>query len=320
MSSAHLILYITQYGYVGLFMVLGISILGIPIPDETLMVFIGFLVFQGKLNFYLAVAAAASGSIIGITSAYLLGSLFQRKVLDYLTKHAGSARLEKAFNWYHRHGGKLLTIGYFIPGVRHISGYVAGVGRLSYKSFAIFAYVGAVLWVAAWVSLGRLLGSRWNAILPIIHKYAIISGVMATILLLAFYLLYKNQKRLGSWLYSQLQSLPERYMSLGKRRILATVGGLLFLLLFIVLMGLVQDFITQEVGVFDDLVVDWLSGSSPHFLVLVMQRVNGIGTHYFILAIFVIIILLLRLSTKRWIHALPLILAWAGGTLIDFLF
>ncbi|WP_407311394.1 DedA family protein [Desulfosporosinus sp. SB140] len=132
---SHLMSYIAQYGYLGLYFILGTSILGIPIPDETLMVFIGFLTYEGKLNPVLAVLFAASGSISGITLAYFLGKVFQNKVLQHLKKHAGGKRLDKVFNWYQHHGGKLLTIGYFIPGVRHLSGYIAGLARLSYKSW-----------------------------------------------------------------------------------------------------------------------------------------------------------------------------------------
>lgn len=50
MSSTLLISYINQYGYLGLYIILGISILGLPIPDETLMVFIGFLTIKGNLH------------------------------------------------------------------------------------------------------------------------------------------------------------------------------------------------------------------------------------------------------------------------------
>ncbi|WP_088186424.1 DedA family protein [Desulfosporosinus sp. FKA] len=320
MTSAHLIAYVTQYGYLGLYAILGISILGLPIPDEALMVFIGYMTFEGKLNPILAVLAGASGSISGITVAYLLGRFLEQKVLTRLKKHAGGTRLEKVINWYHRHGGKLLTIGYFIPGVRHLSGYIAGMSRLRYRSFAFFAYLGAIIWVTLWVSLGRLLGSRWEAILPIVHRYALILGATAAVLFLAIYLFYKNHEHLGPWLYNQLQRLPESYMSLGKRRLFVTIAGLLFLVLFMVLMGLIQDFVAQEVGEFDGLVADWLAGSTPLFLVSFMQKINAIGTQSFILVIFIIVVVILRLSTKRWTHVIPLTLAWVGGTLIDYLF
>ncbi|AFM40864.1 putative membrane-associated protein [Desulfosporosinus acidiphilus SJ4] len=320
MSSTLLISYVTHYGYLGLYVILGISILGVPLPDETLMVFIGFLTYEGKLNPVLAVLSSAGGSITGITVAYFLGRLFQQNVMHHLKKHAGSERLEKAFEWYQRHGGKLLTIGYFIPGVRHLSGYIAGLTRLSYKSFAFFAYLGAILWVSIWVIIGRLLGSRWETILPIIHRYALILGVIAAFLALTFYLVYRYHHRLGDWLYNQWQRLPERYMSLGKRRLIVTVGGLLFLVLFIFFMGLIQDFVSYEVGPSDDLVVNWLAGSAPYYLVPLMQTVNALGTHLSIFIVFIAAGGLLWFTTKRLGHMVPLALAWLGGTVIDLLF
>lgn len=160
MSSALLIHYITQYGYLGIYVILGISILGLPIPAEFLMTFVGFLSFSDQLNPVLAIFSAATGSMTGITIAYFLGRFFEANVLAYLKKHAGGERLEKVLKWYHRHGGKLLTVGYFIPGVRHLSGYIAGLSHLSYRNFAFFAYLGALLWTSIFIVLGRILGSR----------------------------------------------------------------------------------------------------------------------------------------------------------------
>ncbi|AET67494.1 putative membrane-associated protein [Desulfosporosinus orientis DSM 765] len=317
MSFEVLTQYITQYGYPGLFLIMAISILGIPIPDEVLLTFIGFLTYSGRLNPILAVIFSALGSSTSITIEYLLGRFFHRLVSKLLNKHA---RLEKILYWYQRHGAKLLTAGYFIPGVRHISGYIAGLSKLEYRKFAAFAYLGAALWTTLFITLGRLLGSKWNVILPIIHRYALILGLIAVILALAFYLLHKYHDKLGNWLFSQLQKLPERYLSLGKRRFIFTVGGLLFLILFIYFMGLIQDFVTYEVGPADDLVVDWVTNYSPYFIISFMQIINSFGTHLFILIFFIIAGGMLRYTTKRWSHIVPLSLAWMGGTVIDSLF
>lgn len=317
MSFEVLTHYITQYGYPGLFFIMAISILGIPIPDEVLLTFIGFLTYSGRLNPILAVLFSALGSSTSITIEYFLGRFFHRVVSKLLSKHG---RLEKVLYWYQRHGAKLLTAGYFIPGVRHISGYIAGLSKLEYRKFAVFAYLGAVLWTTLFITLGRLLGSRWKIILPIIHRYALILGAIAVILVLAFYLLYKNHDKLGNWLVTQWQKLPERYLSLGKRRFIATMGGLLFLILFIYFMGLIQDFVTYEVGPTDDLVVDWMTGYSPPYIISFMQIINSFGTHLVILIVFIIAGGLIRLTTKHWLPIVPLALAWMGGTVIDSLF
>ncbi|HEY8910013.1 MAG TPA: DedA family protein [Desulfosporosinus sp.] len=320
MTSQLLIHLISQYGYVGLYFILGISILGIPIPDEFLLTFIGYLTYTGKLNPILAIFCAAMGSATGITAAYVLGKFFREKVMLYLKRHAGSHRVEKVLNWYHLHGEKLLTIGYFIPGVRHLSGYIAGLSDVKYRRFAFFAYLGATIWTTLFIILGRLLGSRWTTILPIIHRYSRLLGTSAIVLSLLFYLIYKNHERIVRSLRECISLLPSRYRSLGKRRFLALMGSLTFLALFIILMGLIQDLVFQEVGQFDDFVVSWLEVTSPPWVINVMRGFNALGTHLAITLGFLIVVGGLRVATKRWTHVVPLALAWGGGTVIDHLF
>jgi len=57
-----LLLSITQYSYPGIFIALGLGILGLPIPDEMLLAFVGFLIFQGKLIYFYAIAVAFIGT------------------------------------------------------------------------------------------------------------------------------------------------------------------------------------------------------------------------------------------------------------------
>ncbi len=320
MTSQLLIHYISQYGYAGLFVILGTSILGLPIPDEFLMTFVGFLTYSGQLNLFLAIISAATGSATGITIAYILGKFFQQKVLGHLKKHAGGQRLEKVLSWYQLHGGKLLTIGYFIPGVRHLSGYIAGLSQIKYRNFAFFAYLGLILWTTLFITLGRFLSSRWETFLPIIHRYALLLGTTAVVIFIIFYYIYKKHEYLMAWLREQLSLLPGHYLSLGKQRFFVTVGGLIFITLFIILMGLIQDFVFHEVGEFDNLVVSWLDITSTPLVVGLMRGINALGTHLSIMLWFVLGVVVLRVTTKKWAHVIPLALAWGGGTVIDHLF
>lgn len=320
MSSAILIHFITNYGYPGLYVILLVSILGLPLPDEFLLTFVGFMSFSGKLNPVLAIISSAAGSMTGITIAYFLGRFFEAKVLANLRKHVGSERLDKVLSWYHKHGSKFLTLGYFIPGVRHLSGYIAGLSRLSYRKFAFFSYLGAALWTSLFILLGITLGSRWKKILPIIHHYLILLGVISAVLFLAFYLLYKYRERWAAWLTAEFLRLPSRYLSLGKKRLLITVGGVTFLGLFIFLMGLIQDFVANDVAKFDEIVASGLEFASPSWGIHLMQHINGLSTHLVILGVFLVAVFALRRVTKQWTHVLPLGLAWGGGALVDHLF
>ena len=85
-------------------------------------------------------------------------------------------------------------VGYFIPGVRHFTAIVAGTSKLEYRSFALFAYCGAMLWVSTFVFIGYHFGERWPQILGMVeHNLKLISVVVAAIVLA--YLLYRSLRQ-----------------------------------------------------------------------------------------------------------------------------
>jgi membrane protein DedA with SNARE-associated domain len=164
--------WITQHGYAGIFSLLILGIVGLPVPDEWLLTFSGYLVFKRTLMFAPTFGAAFLGSACGITISYLLGRIFDTYVLlkygSYV--HITPERLERVHSWFERRGRWTLLAGYFIPGVRHLTGYVAGASELSFSSFALFAYAGAFFWAAVFITLGYLLGEEWARVLQSIDE------------------------------------------------------------------------------------------------------------------------------------------------------
>jgi undecaprenyl-diphosphatase len=75
-------------------------------------------------------------------------------------------------------------VGYFIPGVRHLTGYVAGASELSFSNFALFAYTGAFCWAATFITLGYFLGEQWNDVLRGVRetKHLMIGLAVAVVL------------------------------------------------------------------------------------------------------------------------------------------
>lgn len=147
------------YGAPILFLLLVLGIAGLPIPDETLLTLSGWLIAKGKLDPITMLIAAISGSICGITLSYWLG----RSAGPWLIKKYGEklritqSRVEKMNHWYSRFGKWILLIGYFIPVVRHLAGFVAGGSKLDFKQFMLFAYTGAVIWSLTFLYLGYVL-------------------------------------------------------------------------------------------------------------------------------------------------------------------
>ncbi len=163
--------WIVRYGYVGIFLLLVFGIVGLPIPDETMMTFAGYMVYKGKLNLPATFLVSFAGSACGITISYLIGrSLGLPLIRKYGTYfHFTERNLAKVHDWFERIGHWALTFGYFIPGVRHFTAYVAGAAYMPYREFAIYAYSGASLWAASFISLGYLFGDQWQWVLAQLH-------------------------------------------------------------------------------------------------------------------------------------------------------
>jgi membrane protein DedA with SNARE-associated domain len=181
-----LLLSITKYSYLELFIALGLGIVGLPIPDETLMAYAGFLVFQGKLNFLSTILVAFLGTSCGITIGYALGkTLGSRLINKYAAKmHVNPDEIQQAKNFYNRYGKFALCIGYFTPGVRHLTAIIAGTSHMPYRTFALFAYTGGFLWTITLVSLGYVLGEKWRRVYMYSHRFIIPFVLIAVIVLL----------------------------------------------------------------------------------------------------------------------------------------
>lgn len=188
-----LLIWISHYGYLGIFSLLVFGIVGLPVPDETLLTLSGFLIYEGTLQLIPTFLAAYFGSITGISISYAIGSTFGHRVLikygHYI--HITEERLQKAHNWFEKTGRWTLIIGYFIPGIRHIVAIFAGTSELQLWEFALFAYTGGLIWTTTFLSVGYFFGDNWSSVLDIINHHIIILTIVFLVLII-FYLLYKK--------------------------------------------------------------------------------------------------------------------------------
>src|SRR5262245_11239351 len=189
--------WITHHGYAGIFSLLVFGIVGLPVPDEWLLTFSGYLIFKHTLLFLPTFGAAFLGSACGITVSYTLGRIFDTYVLEKYGRffHMTPQRLERVHSWFERRGRWTLLVGYFIPGVRHLTGYVAGVSELSFPNFALFAYTGAFCWAAVFITLGYALGEQWNRVLESLHETKLTVIVAAAFVIAIVYFVISYLRR-----------------------------------------------------------------------------------------------------------------------------
>lgn len=188
MQSIKLLL--EEYGYIVLFLSLLLEFIALPLPGQTLMSYCGYLVYRGKLAWGVSILISALGTIVGITISYFIGKTFEmaffKEYGSYV--HMGPEKLKKVSNWFEAYGSKILLVSYFIPGVRHVTGYFFGVTNISFKKFSVYAYSGAFLWSFIFITLGKILGNQWDKMNGLLNHYLIFSSIILVIFIFIIFI------------------------------------------------------------------------------------------------------------------------------------
>jgi membrane protein DedA with SNARE-associated domain len=191
---------INVYGPEALFVLLLLGIVGLPIPDETLLVFCGFRIAQGKMPMIETWLFALGGSWCGISLSYTIGRTFGVGVIHRFGKylHITEKRMEAVNRWFDRVGHWALFIGYYIAGLRHFTAITAGISKLRFRTFATYAWSGGVLWVTTFLTLGYFLGDRWQQIFEVIHHYIFYVSILVLVSAAVWYYLRLRRNKIGT--------------------------------------------------------------------------------------------------------------------------
>jgi membrane protein DedA with SNARE-associated domain len=181
MLQQSMALWVSQYGYPAISLILIGGIVGIPVPDQLLLVLSGYLVLTHSLSLIPTLIAAVLGSVVGITLSYAIG----RCSGSYLSKvRFAAGRLENARGWFERFGGWTLVFGYFIPGIRNLIGFTSGMMRLKVRYFAPYAYAGAVLSSVTCILAGYFLGMQAGWLVASLSRLALVAVAAISLFLI----------------------------------------------------------------------------------------------------------------------------------------
>jgi len=135
------------------------------LPGDSLLFAAGALAATGRLDLRVVVALVVVAAIVGDAVNYAIGRsagarIIQRARTDpQWGRWINPAYVEKAHEFFERHGGKAIVLGRFMPIVRTFVPFVAGVAEMSYPAFALFNVAGALLWVGICVGAGYAFGN-----------------------------------------------------------------------------------------------------------------------------------------------------------------
>ncbi|HEY7616708.1 MAG TPA: DedA family protein [Terriglobales bacterium] len=179
--------YLVHYGYWAVAMALLLENAGLPVPGETILLLASFLAFSEhrlRLSSIILVGtiAATVGDNIGFAIGHYGGRRFLTRYIRAL--HISRRLLRSGESAFQKHGAVTISFARFVAGLRVTAGPLAGVLGMPWKKFAVYNFLGAVLWVSVVSGIGYLFGRNWDKLLRVFRQLDIAIAILAGLVIL----------------------------------------------------------------------------------------------------------------------------------------
>lgn len=152
-----------SYGILFLIIFVETGLVVMPfLPGDSLLFATGALIAStGTLNIYILIPLLILAAIMGDNSNYFIGKYIGERVLKikWISKIVKPEYLTRVEKYFEKYGSRTVVIARFIPIVRTITPFVAGVGEMKYFTFLTFSIGGAILWITSLTCLGYFFGN-----------------------------------------------------------------------------------------------------------------------------------------------------------------
>jgi membrane-associated protein len=165
------------------------------LPGDSLLFAVGAMcaIAGAPIDLATVMLVMTVAAILGDATNYYIGRTVGPRVFSRADHWLLNKRhLVYTQNFYERHGGKTIIIARFIPIVRTFAPFVAGIGHMAYRRFAMFNVVGAVFWVLPLTVAGFMFGNQ-----PIVQKnfHVVIFGIIFISILPAAIEIIRHRRR-----------------------------------------------------------------------------------------------------------------------------
>ena len=161
----HLNSIIAQYGtwtYAILFAIIFVEtgLVVMPfLPGDSLLFAAGAFASRGSLNPFVLTVLLIIAAVLGDTVNYWIGRYVGPRVFRTHSRFLNQRHLDRAQEFYERHGGKAIVFARFVPIVRTFAPFVAGVGAMNYPRFLFYNVTGGIAWIVLFVWAGYFFGN-----------------------------------------------------------------------------------------------------------------------------------------------------------------
>jgi membrane-associated protein len=162
------------------------------LPGDSLLIAAGALIAVGNtgLNVYMLAILLIIAAVIGNIVNYEMGRVLGAKVFKPKNKILKLEYYIQTQKFFDKHGARAIIIGRFLPILRTIVPFVAGIGKLDRTRYNSYNFIGGTVWILSFLFAGYFLGN-----FPFFKKNfsLIILGIIVFTIVPAIYAVIQNR-------------------------------------------------------------------------------------------------------------------------------
>jgi membrane protein DedA with SNARE-associated domain len=191
-DPAHIVDLLATWGYLGIFIAVFVGNLGIPVPEESVMLVAGFLAGRALLDLRIVYIAVVVSAVTGDCCGYAIGRTGGQRVLVRLASAFPfmRTRYDRLQLFFQTHGSKAVFMARFITGARFMAGPMAGACGMPFFQFLGWNVLGAIVWCSLVVTVGYLVGGELYRAMTMAHqasRWIGLAGVAVAIVVCVFW-------------------------------------------------------------------------------------------------------------------------------------
>ena len=193
----------SQYGYLGIFLLIMLENIFPPIPSEVILTFGGAMTAKTDMTVMGVILISTAGSVAGAVILYGIGRMLDVKRLEKIVDRYGRVLrltrkdIYKADSWFDKYGIWTVLFCRLIPLIRSLISIPAGMSNMKFGLFLLFTTVGTLIWNTILVSVGAAVGDNWESIVGVMDVYSNIVYLLIVIAGLAviwWYLQFRKKR------------------------------------------------------------------------------------------------------------------------------
>jgi membrane protein DedA with SNARE-associated domain len=195
---------ISDYGYIGVFLIIVLENLFPPIPSELVLSFSGFMTTRTDLTVTGIIVSSTMGSVIGAMILFWIGSILDVKRLEKIVDRWGhilrlkQEDIHKADAWFDKYDVWTVFFCRMIPLLRSIISIPAGMANMNFSLFLFLTFIGTLIWNTILVCVGAMLGESWHNIIAFTEVYSniiyVTIGLGGIWILFYYFIVLRNRK------------------------------------------------------------------------------------------------------------------------------